>query len=90
MMFRPLKGFKAQYHDLTLLVAADFDEYRVFIQAPGSIVQGRRQFNEEKAKEHAFSMALSYLKEKESVQDAAPPAPQWIPFASAEWLAWNP
>jgi len=88
-MFRPLKGYKAQYHDLTLLVASDFDEFRVVIQAPGTIVQGRRQFNEAQAKEHARNMAASYLKEHEEA-DPVPAALEWIPFGPTEWLAWNP
>ena len=88
-MFRPLKGFKAQYHDLTLMVAADFDEYRVMIQAPGTVVQGRRQFTEAKAKEHARDMAANYMKEKEP--DVVPPEGiEWIPFGATDWLAWNP
>lgn len=88
-MFRSLKGFKAQYHDVTLFVAADFDEYRVLLQAPGTIVQGRRQFNEAQAKEHARSMAASYLKEKQGA-DAVADEPAWVPFGQSEWLAWNP
>jgi hypothetical protein len=88
-MFRPLRGFKAQHDDFILFVAADFDEYRVLMQAHGSIIQGRRQFNEAQAKEHARSMAASYLKEKQGA-DAALQDLDWIPFGQAEWLAWNP
>ena len=34
-MFRPLSGYKAQYHYLTLVVAGDFDEWRVLAMGPG-------------------------------------------------------
>lgn len=88
-MFRSLKGFKAQYHDVTVFVAADFDEYRVLLQAPGTIVQGRRQFNEAQAKEHARSLAASYIKEKQGA-DAGFENLTWVPFSESEWLAWNP
>lgn len=88
-MFRSLRGFKAQYQDLTLLIAADFDEYRVLLQAPGTIVNGRRQFNETQAKEHARSMAASYIKEKLG-SEAALQDLTWVPFGQADWLAWNP
>ena len=88
-MFRPLNGFKAQYQDFTLMVAADFDEYRVLLKAPGTIVQGRRQYSETQAKEHARSMAASYMKEV-SPEQALPPAIDWVPFGATDWLAWNP
>lgn len=88
-MFRSLKGFKAQYHDVTVFVAADFDEYRVLLQAPGTIVQGRRQFNETQAKEHARSLAFSYIKEKQGAEADAEDL-TWVPFSQSEWLAWNP
>jgi hypothetical protein len=88
-MFRSLRGFKAQYDNVILLVAADFDEYRVFLHVPGSIVQGRRQFNETQAKEHARKMAESYLKETRGA-DAALQDLAWVPFEQNEWLAWNP
>jgi hypothetical protein len=88
-MFRPLKGFKAEYQNLTVLVAADFDEYRILLQAPGVLVHGKRQFTEAQAKDHAFSLTASYLKEKQP--ETAPPAGlEWVPFAGGEWLAWHP
>jgi hypothetical protein len=87
-MFRPLSGFRAQCDELVLLVAADFDEYRILLQVPGSIVQGRRQFNEAKAKEHACAMAASYLKEK--CGDKPFPGLEWQPLGAADWLSWNP
>ncbi|HWQ56193.1 MAG TPA: hypothetical protein VN442_21075 [Bryobacteraceae bacterium] len=88
-MFRSLKGFKAQYDDVTVFVAADFDEYRVLLQAPGTIVQGRRQFNEAQAKEHARTLAADYLKERLGT-DTALQSLDWIPFGQLDWLAWNP
>jgi hypothetical protein len=88
-MFRPLSGFKAQCDDVAILVAADFDEYRVLLQTPGGIVQGRRQFTEAKAKEHACAMAASYLKEK-CGDKPLPPDLDWSPLGSADWLSWNP
>lgn len=88
-MFRSLAGFKARCDDLTLVVVSDFDEYRVLLQAPGTIVQGRRQFSEAKAKEHACALAASYLKEK-CGDKPLPPAVEWSPFGAGEWLTWNP
>ena len=89
-MFRALTGFKAQCDDdVVMLVAADFDEYRVLLQAHGAIVQGRRQFTEAKAKEHACAMAASYLKEK-CGDKPFPASLEWAPFGSGDWLSWNP
>ncbi len=88
-MFRALSGFKAQCDDVVVFVAADFDEYRVLLHAPGTIVQGRRQFTEAKAKEHALALAASYMKEK-CGDKPCPESLEWAPFASTDWLSWNP
>lgn len=88
-MFRALSGLKAPYHDLTLLVASDFDEYRVIIQGPGVTIQGGRQFSEAKAKEHALGMATDYLTNVR--QENVPPVePDWTPLAPGEFLNWRP
>jgi hypothetical protein len=88
-MFRTASGFKAQYHHLTLLVASDFDEWKVVIEAPGVTIHGGRQLGEAKAKQHAVSMAESYIQEKRQdlplLEQVA-----WEPLASGEWLNWRP
>lgn len=87
-MFRALNGLKAPYHYLTLLVASDFDEYRVLIQGPGVTIQGGRQFSEAKAKEHARAMAADYLN-NERKENLPAVEPEWAPLAPGEFLNWR-
>ncbi|MGE5568915.1 MAG: hypothetical protein ACM3S5_07765 [Rhodospirillales bacterium] len=89
-MFRALSGFKARYHYLTLLVASDFDEWKVFIEGPGLTIQGGRQFREDKAKEHAIAMAEDYLKEEKQENLPLLDNIVWEPLARGEWLNWRP
>jgi hypothetical protein len=87
-MFRALNGLKAPYHSLTLLVASDFDEYRVLIQGPGVMIQGARQFSEAKAKEHARAIAVDYLSNQKK-EDLPVLEPEWTPLAPGEFLNWR-
>jgi hypothetical protein len=87
-MFRPLPGFKAKYHQFTLLVAADFDEWRVVLLGPAVTIVGSRQFNEARAKDHARTIAESFLKEKGQDLPVLTEL-EWIPFESGEWLNWR-
>ena len=87
-MFRPLSGFKAQYHSLTLLAVSEFDEWRVVILAPEVVVQGQRQYNAAKAKDHAVAMAKAYLAEvKQDAGDGQ--EPDWQPTGPQDWLVWK-
>jgi len=89
-MFRPLKGSKARYHYLTLLVACDFDECKVMLLGPGVTIQGARQFNEAKAREHALAIAKSYVHEEKKEDLPAVEEVDWEPFEPGEWLNWRP
>lgn len=89
-MFRALKGFKAQYHYLTLRVASDFDEWKVILEGPGVTIQGARQFTEVKAKEHAFAVAKDYIHQEKHEDLPALESLEWRPFEPGEWLNWRP
>lgn len=88
-MFRPLAGFKAQYHDLTMLVVSEFDEWRVVIHSPGVVLQGQRQFNAVKAKDHALKLAQAYLTEVRQEAAGDGQEPDWQPTGPKEWLVWQ-
>jgi hypothetical protein len=88
-MFRPAPGFKAQFSGLTLLVASDFDEWKIILQGNDVVIQGGRQFSEAKAKEHAVKVAESYLRE-EKHEEPASPTLSWMPLSPGEWLNWRP
>ncbi len=87
-MFRPLTGYKAHYRELTLLVASDFNEWKVMLVGPGVTIQGTRQFTEDKAKEHARAVAESFLRD-EKHEEAAPSEIEWAPLERGEWLNWR-
>ena len=89
-MFRKAEGFKAQCNNLHLVIAADFDEWRIFLQGPGVIINGGRQFSEDKAKEHAVVTAHDYLCKEEGDSPSALQEVQWIPLDKGEWLNWRP
>ncbi|HYW45591.1 MAG TPA: hypothetical protein VE959_22195 [Bryobacteraceae bacterium] len=85
-MFRASIGFTAQYQDLTLTVAPDFDEWRILLQGPGVVINGGRQFAEGKAKDYARNIADCYIRE-ERHQEPAPVAElQWTPMEPRAWL----
>jgi len=87
-MFRSMSGSKAQYHYLTLLVVSEFNEWRVLLHAPGTFIQGTRQFSEAKAKEHALSVAHSYIHDQRHEDLPAPADMTWVPAAPEDWLVW--
>lgn len=87
-MFRALNGLKAPYHYLTLVVASDFDEYRVLIQGPGVTIQGTRQFTEAKAKAHARDIAADYLSNQKK-ENLPLLEPDWAPIQPGEFLNWR-
>lgn len=88
-MFRPLTGFKATYDDLTLVVAAEFDEWRVVVHSPQVIIQGQRQYKEVKAKEHALALAQMYFKDVKLEAARDLPLPEWQPTGLQDWLVWQ-
>ncbi len=59
-MFRSFSGFKSQYHYLNLVVASEFDGWKVLIYSPGLTIHGARQLTENSAKEHAVAVARSW------------------------------
>ncbi len=89
-MFRKAAGFRADYHYLHLVVAPDFDEWRVFLRDDGIIIHGGRQFTEIKAKEAARQIADAYLHDEK--HEDLPPLPevQWTPMQPGEWLNFHP
>lgn len=85
-MFRPLNGFKAQYHYLTLIVAADFDEWRVLALGPGLTINGKRQFSESAAKTQARLAAATYIAEEKHEDLPAIEQPEWTPLVAGEYV----
>lgn len=88
-MFRSMSGSKARYHYLTLFVISEFNEWRVLLQGPETVIQGTRQFSEESARRHAVDIARSYIREQrhEDLPDA--PALEWGPCSGDNWLVWR-
>jgi hypothetical protein len=89
-MFRSASGFKAQYHYLRLLVASDFDEWRVIVEAPGVTIIGGRQLGEDKAKQHAVAVADNYIHQEKHEDLPVLAQVAWEPLGSGEWLNWRP
>ena len=88
-MFRTFSGFRAQFHDLTLVVVSEFNEWKVLVYAPGVTIHGKPNFSEEKAKESALMMAWTYLHDQKHEDIPAPAGVEWSPSGPDEWLAWR-
>lgn len=89
-MFRPLRGYKARYHYLNLLVSCDFDHCNVFVLGPDLVIQGVRQFDEAKAREHALAVAKTYIHEEKREDLPVLETVEWQPLGPGEWLNWRP
>ncbi|MCC6861088.1 MAG: hypothetical protein IT158_21145 [Bryobacterales bacterium] len=87
-MFRSLSGYKAQYHDLTLLVAEEFNEWRVMLYSPGMTIHGTRQFSVAKAQDHAVTLARNYVHERKHADLPVLPGVEWQPAGAEDWLVW--
>jgi hypothetical protein len=88
-MFRSFSGSRAQYGDLTLLVVAEFNEWKVLVHGPGVAILGIRQFDGAKARAHAVEIAEAYLRERRGQEP--PPADDvvWTPTDHDDWLVWH-
>jgi hypothetical protein len=84
-----MSGFKAQYHYLTLFVIAEFNEWRVFLLGPGTTIHGSHQFSEAKAKEHAATIARSYIYDQKKEELPVPAELAWAPITPGDWLVWG-
>ncbi len=89
-MFREARGFKAQYHYLSLVLASDFDEWRIMAQGPGVMICGVRQFTEAKAKEHARTLASSFIHQEKHEDLPVLQELDWQPLTPGEFLNWRP
>jgi hypothetical protein len=89
-MFRPSPGFTAQYHGMTLLVVLDFDQWRIFLQGPGVIIDGGCQNDKADAKAVACRIADQYIS-KQGRDAAMPPFAlvEWTPLESHAFLVWQ-
>jgi hypothetical protein len=88
-MFRTMSGYKSQVSDLTVLVISEFDEWRVLLHGPGTVVHGSRQISEQKAKEHAIAVAREYAHDRRHEDLPAATDWKWIPTTEEDWLVWR-
>jgi hypothetical protein len=90
-MFRHIDGSKAQHGDMTLMIAHNFVEWHVMIvRNPTILIQGDRQFSEEKARAHARQLAENYLREEKQEDASLPSEFAWVPLETGDWVAWRP
>ncbi len=86
---RPLAGYKARCGDFTMMVVSEFDEWRVIVHAPGVLLQGQRQYRDNKAKEHAVMLVKNFLTDVQGEASAEVPEPEWVPTTTNDWLVWS-
>jgi hypothetical protein len=88
-MFRSFSGSKAQYGDLTLVVVAEFNEWKVLLHGPGVAILGSRQFDAEKARTHAVEIAQAYLRERRGQEPQPSEDVVWTATDHDDWLVWH-
>ena len=88
-MFRSILGFKAQYHYLTLVVVSEFDEWKTLIHGPSVSIHGTRQFGETKAKDHALTLARSFIHDQKHEDLPVLPDVQWDKSSPDDWIIWR-
>jgi hypothetical protein len=88
-MFRSMSGYKAQYHNLTLLVISEFNEWRVLLYGPNTTIHGTHQFSEAKAKDHAMAVAHAYFQDRQQEASPDPAELTWTPAVADDWLVWR-
>ncbi len=88
-MFRSFSGFKSQYYYLNLVIASEFDGWKVLIYSPGVTIHGARQLSESSAKDHAVAIAKSYIHEEKHEDVPVLPAVDWAPSSREDWLVWR-
>ncbi len=84
-----MSGFRAPYHDLTLLVVSEFNEWKVMLYGPDVTIQGIRQFTADKAKEHALAVADHYLQARKHEDAPSAESIPWIATGPDDWLIWT-
>jgi hypothetical protein len=88
-MFRSFSGSKALYSGLTLVVVAEFNEWKVLVHGPGVAIIGARQFDSAKARAHAVEIAETYIRDLRG-QDPPPVADiVWNATEHDDWLVWH-
>ena len=84
-----MSGVKARYHYLTIYVVSEFNEWRVLVLGPSTTIHGTRQFTDAKAKEHALTVARSYIHDQKHEDLPVLPEVTWVPTDPEEWLVWG-
>jgi hypothetical protein len=83
---------QAQYGDMTLMIAHNFAEWHVIIvKTPTILIQGDRQFSEEKARADARQLVEHYIHEEEQRDGSGLPSDfTWAPLETGDWVCWRP
>jgi len=84
-----MSGSKAEYHYLTVLVIAEFNEWKVLLYCPATTIHGARQFSEAKAKEYAMAVARSYIHDHKHEELPVLSETTWAPTGPEDWLIWG-
>jgi hypothetical protein len=88
-MFRHADGSKAQYHDLTLMIAHEFAEWHVIIRNATVMIRGGRQTSEATARDHARLVADNYIHEQNPEGVPKSEDLTWTPLEQDDWLTWR-
>jgi hypothetical protein len=88
--FVPTFDFSMTIFSMTIMVALDFDQWKILLQGPGVIIDGGRQADKTAAHEEARRIAERYICEEK--HEALPTQPQveWTPIDRHSCLNWQP
>ena len=88
-MFQASSGFQTQYHDLTLIVALDFDRWKILLSGPGIVIDGGRQADRVAAQERACLIAKEFVQKERGESPREPSRWEWTPIPARSWLYWQ-
>ena len=89
-MFRSSTGLRAQYLDMTMVLAFDFDQWRIVLHGPGVIIDGGRQADKIAAQQEACRIAESYFCNERHESLPAPHQIKWTALDPESCLNWQP
>jgi hypothetical protein len=88
-MFRDCPGFVAQHQDIALIVALDYDQWKILLLSPAVLIDGGRKSDSIAAKDEARRLLECYIGQQSRCALPAASKLEWNPLQNGYWLTWQ-